>query len=902
MDPATVRRYLERYDLRPPTTPLLPPEFSNPLYLRLVCEAARARGFDSVPTGWYGIQTGIAEYLAHKEREFSGDFDVEPAARTLTDCLLVLAESGAGGSVEFSRREAAAALVPVLKSRGYGEPGRVLDWLVGAGLLIEDAAPSPDPLSSATRLRFGFARLGDFLRARHLLDAVSESIPAAAAPGGRLAELWSTGDEAVRSSNVIGALCVILPETHPGREVPDLVSDPEVRHAVLGSWCDSLSSRDPTLYTETTARLAREALRSEEYAYGTMDALLANCWRPSCLDIRRISRLLRSLPLAKRDALWSLHLHESYERNGAARRLIEAVLNPTLPHLEPDEAGRWAEALLWFTAAADGRVRDYATRAAIRLLRTHPACCEPLLSRFLTCDDDIVRERTLLSIYGALLALRDRETTTAVASILRERFLADPTAFDDAAIRDLIRCLLDFANHLRGDDRAFPTDDLDRKCTESWSPEIPTDDECQQYRLCEFFQPVEHLSDFVKYTLGALSRWEKHLSRREMGRWMVRYISKTLGYEDSDCHDYDTRMVNNCGPGRSKPAWAERIGKKYQWIAMRRLASRLHDHVAPEKPWWSSSSPPSPLILPDRRLFDPTVRTTSDSTDGETDSKIVVPQPTAASTDEREWITRKDDLPSAPDLVALTDASGADWWPLLIYWEGVNERDPKLQSWIQVLAYMVDAHDLEMALRFLSGRNFDGKWMPEGRDLAGFLGEYPWGSVFADARLNRSRYAEQDRPGRPPVTSPVTFEPAWNRVHPDYEYDATASESLAVTVPSPTLFEGRDLSWDFRGGYAGADGRTAFREPTAADDRAVRLLAERSDLRRRLADTGKRLLWTLLGAKTIDSPAFPTNETFSQVAYLDEDGALRVGKRLFLDYETAAAAPGFRNRFVEVKK
>lgn len=123
-----------------------------------------------------------------------------------------------------------------------------------------------------------------------------------------------------------------------------------------------------------------------------------------------------------------------------------------------------------------------------------------------------------------------------------------------------------------------------------------------------------------------------------------------------------------------------------------------------------------------------------------------------------------------------------------------------------------------------------------------------------------------------------------------------------MTVPSPTLFDGGGLSWDFRSGYAGADGRTVFREPVGADEGAAQLVADRADLGRRLARTGKRLLWTLLGEKLIANPFFQDGRTFSQVAYLDEDGAPRVGKRLFLDYESATAAPGFRNRFVKIKR
>ena len=897
-----VARYLAHYGLREPTMPTLPPEFFDPLYLHLICQAARDRGLRVIPSGWLGIRAGIAEFLNYYERRFSDRVDASVTAGVVTQSLAALAGAVEGVPPSVSRRDAVTAIRPVLDAEGYSDYGRALDWFVRTNLLIEEGAAGTDPLSRSTRVRFGYGRLRDFLFARQLVaDLDPGTLNDAAAPGGALHERWATPEATREDPGVIEALSIVIPETHPGIEAPNLVADPKARVAVLKAWSQSLVSRDPTFYGRRTVELAREALRVEECAHETLDALMANCWRRSLLDVRRVSALLGSLPMAQRDARWCLYLHESYERHGAVFRLIAATQEFNLSNLDPAEADRWVTALLWFTAAADGRVRDRATRSAIRLFLAHPHTLLRVVERFVDCDDDLVRERVLLSAYGALMDIADPSTTRTLAETLREKVTINREAFDNAALRDLIRCIVDLANHLRGDRPALSSDFLDGPFSPGWTPEIPTSEECKDYRIHEYFQPVEFLSDFVKYTLSRISRWEKHLSKEEMARWMIRHISETLGYETSECHRYDAHIVRKYGPGRDKPVWAERIGKKYQRIALQRLASRLRDHVAPSAPWWESSASTSGLILSDERLFDPTVRESGQAEVGD-DSAPVRPlliKQKKNATDE-EWLAEERDLPTMRQLLSVEDTTGRGWWVLLVYWSGDGPALEWRRRWVHVFAYLVDAGDFAKAIEFLRNRNFYGKWMPEGQDLSGFLAEYPWGTVFADTCAERSHYAEQRGSQFPAEKSLVRFEPTWNRVFNDDRYDVTMPDSSGLQVPSFTWFDAGDLVWNGRDGYRRADGMTVFRHPPE-EAGSAQLVADPADLSRRLADRGKRLIWTALGAKEIGVPV-GAGRTFSQVAYLGDDGEPRIGKRMFIDYDTNKAGQEFRNRFVKRKR
>ena len=85
--------------------------------------------------------------------------------------------------------------------------------------------------------------------------------------------------------------------------------------------------------------------------------------------------------------------------------------------------------------------------------------------------------------------------------------------------------------------------------------------------------------DFNHYSIGCLSRWYHAMPKPAIGRWIAKRILDDFSYRGSKCSGYDSAVTQETGGGRGKPTWAERIGKKYQWIAMYQLASRLYDSV-----------------------------------------------------------------------------------------------------------------------------------------------------------------------------------------------------------------------------------------------------------------------------------------------------------------------------------
>ena len=806
-----------------------------------------------------------------------------------------IADSG-GSSLSFSQAGEA-----ILAARPQARHLPVLEWLIRNDLLIEDVPTARGSFDAEHVVRPAFERLGDFLVAQELLERCgTTSLEVESQEGGALHALLRDYEAVGRNSAVLAALSILIPEQRHGLELPNMVDDESIRGLLVEITIRSFSSRNPETFTDSSEYLIREALRWEALSYDAMDALLSSSWHPSALDGTWLDEFLKQIPLAVRDAYWCSYLHDRFERSGTVRRLIEAAFELPLGQLDPSVAERWVTVLLWFTAAADRRVKDEATRAAIALLTAQPKVTRSVSARLLESDDDEVRERVLLSCYGALIVSRDGDQCRELVTTLQTVFRRAPEGFDNALIRDHIRCIVGLAKEI-----APLSDKIDSELTldqvgSHWPLSIPSDEKAKLWGELLRFEPDEFMSDFFKYTMNCLCPWENIISRVDMAKWMLERIAMGLGYEGSGCESYDADMIDKHGGGRSKPKWAERIGKKYQWIAMYQLASRLHDHVERRRDNWQPQPLRTPLTLLRERKLDPTLpyETVGGEGDGGADSwwiKSAADLDSNGSLSHEEWVASQDGVPKLEELLSVSNRDGQRWCLLVSYpsWGRRNEDadwdTPYRQVWTYVYGYLVQQQEFATAYKRLRKRNFLGRWMPEGASFSyGFAGEYPWATPFNTEPEEWFGIGEHAR------DLSATFMPCWNDLAEEWGYDASIPQNFYMTVPARILFSPGDLWWDGTDGYRLVGGRTVFRDPSVTESGPRSLLADTDKLQERLDKLGLRLIWTLLGEKLIISARFDgpvPRRTFSQIAYLSEDGSVKTGEQVFFEDEDKDVGP-----------
>jgi len=886
------QKFFEFYGLKPPIMPILQPELKNPLYLGFVCETLRDRGLDRLPTGWYGLVPVIRAFIGEKEKQFAVEHGTSTQANIVGGSLRAISHAIADSGNSAIRWSSARRIIAETRPQASNLP--VLEWLIGHGLLIEDAPDTRDPLGEEGTVRPAFERLGDFLIADELLSKVlSNQIEQVCCPEGPLCFLVKDWETIGMNSGLLSVLSILIPEKHPGLELPYLVDDDLIRIELLKITLNSLAWRNPETFSPATASLVREGLARRDLSYETMDSVLSVAWQPSCIDAFWLDAILRTKSMAKRDAYWCGYLHERYESTGVVKRLIDAAFELPLNGMEVEIAERWSTLLLWFTAAADRRVNDWATRGIIALFVDNPEIIPSVVRRFLSCDDDAVRERVLLSCYGALILTRNTQVIEDVAKDIYQAFQHNSTGLDNALVRDHMRCIGELADELGALPEECDPGLTTQPISSEWLLEIPPDDRVEQWSKIVHFRPDEFFSDFFKYSMNCLRPWEHTVAKTDMGKWILQRIARDFGYEGSGCEDYDLYMLGKYGGGRGKPVWAERIGKKYQWIAMYQLASRLHDNVEKRRDSWEPQPLRTPLILLEERKMDPTLPL--NIVGGERDAdvwwiKTAVDFRSSKQLADAEWVNLEEDIPSLEALLKTCKHDGQHWRLLVSYpsWDNRKEdadwNEPYCQVWVHLESYLVPKEYIGIAYDALHRRNFFGRWMPEGATwLYGFAGEYPWATPF------NTEPEEWHGRGGFVHELPVDYAPTWNQIAVEWEYDASLSGNLHMLVPARVFFAPGDLWWNGRDGYCLINGRTIFRDPSLTESGPRSLIVDVGDLITRLNRLGMGLIWTLLGEKIIlgGSHSKPTpRRTFSQVARLKDDGAIEIGERVFFnDYD-----------------
>lgn len=859
------------YDLTPPVTPILQPELSNPLYLRLVCETLVARGIKNLPSGWLGLSPVINGFLEEKERQFADEHDVSIGAKAVTSSLRIMARAivaSRRSSISWSSAQKMLSLLPAVSNLS------ILQWLIRSDLVIEDAPTAVGPFGEESELRLSFERLGDFLIASEMMAKAtkSSSVEQAFTPEGICAPFLKSVESAIENAGVLSAVSILLPEAQSGQELPNLVDNEDVRLEVLKTTIEAFAWRDPATFSPASGYLLRQALGIRDFSSKAMEAVLSVAWQPSAIDARWLNRLLTDRPMPLRDAYWCWFLNDNYEAGGAVRRLIDAAFDLQLDQLEPEVAELWSMILLWFTAAADRRVKDRATRAAVGVLTAHAEMIPPIISNFIECDDDEVRERTLTTSYGALLLSRNSAVAGTVAKSLSTAYKNSPACFSNALIRDDIRCIIELAKELGAVPSTFNAKFAMKKVKSPWQLEVPSQEDVKRW---ESLPKLVHSctdDDFYIYSMNCLRPWMHHFKKPELGKWVLNRVARDFGYEGSGCENYDRYMLAKFGGGRSRKGWAERIGKKYQWLALFQLASHLHDHTK-RKDEYGPKPVRTPLILLEERKIDPTLPGKVERHDEDSKSWWFggsVDFGLSAHLNDSDWITYRDDVPLL-DKFLSAQKQGNQSWRLLASYPDWSDRDD-LESdnsyrhvWIHIQSYLVQKEELHDAFDCLHRRNFFGDWMPGHSSwLYGFAGEYPFGTPF-----NTEPDTWHGHGNESPFL-PKYFSPSWNEVTAEWQYDGSIPRNWYIKVPSKRLFESKDLSWNGRDGFWQLGGKTIFRDPHMTEGGTSALIADIDDLNDRLNQLGLCLIWTLLGEKWIiggrsDRARWPIS-TFSQVA------------------------------------
>ena len=847
-----ITRYALEYGIDPVSFPVLSPEFSNPLFLSLACKALETLGHDSFQLGEAGLSAVCDAFLeAVNERLSSADrCDFNNQRKLVQQAVRVLAEVGVDSPlIDWDKAE--ELLDQVLPDRTWSRS--LLKGLLDEGVLIP----------TASGVGFGYQRLGDLAIASNLCEKTVEEI-----------EGWIAGLGNDRRSHmgVLGALAVKLPE-QKGIEIINLLADEEgiVGSEDLDLFVESLVLRSAPAISKTTILflqriLEHEATWEDPYTYvGVCEQIVQlSCVPDHPLNAKWAHTWLMGLILAERDTQWSQFLVGWAERETPVRRLIDWARESS-SDAEPE--GRHLAGLMlgWMLTTSDNRVRDKATKALVALLEPDPETAGAVLASFCGLNDPHAVERLAGVACGIALRSTNPETCRQIAygvvGLLGDQWPAHLLTRDYAnrVFQVALQAGWEPPGGARPEDFPYRGPPYGAELP---SPEITTEQIAQINEQADngyssILLSLYRNGDFEKYVLRPALNTFKDQSSEDLVELAQRAIFERvleLGWTPEGLEEIDTRLHS----GSRTDHAVERVGKKYQWIALYELLGRLTDQ-------WPikgrmSDDPPAAYRFAEQIVYrdiDPTVlaRKPSLADDRQTSFWFSPAEADFDPAEAEQCPSGTFGLPDPLELIAVQDQHHNSWltlhttrsWQEDFDPEQIALRQPEIHIWMHVRCYLISANDLDAMKQWAKAKDWSRQWMPEPADMHNILlASHPHHLLWepASGDVDWWRTDQEIPPCDLTATSAMYAGTGTNRDH-------SAPTETQGHVPTRRLFDMLDLrrAADFI--WTDSHGTTIATDPSTQEGGSAAMLISRQEALSKLEQAGYTLLWTVAAEKIL---------------------------------------------------
>lgn len=349
--------------------------------------------------------------------------------------------------------------------------------------------------------------------------------------------------------------------------------------------------------------------------------------------------------------------------------------------------------------------------------------------------------------------------------------------------------------------------------------------------------------------------WPPRPDIHAMRRWVCKR-AHDLGWT-SERFAKQERNISSSGRMEHR---VERIGKKYQWIALHELTAHLADHLAYNEsfddrlhvfdgPWNMRGRDIDPSLLVERsngdgwRAWDPTWW-----------MPATVQLKSAPPAARLAWLDSDDDFVNSDTLIRVRDPNTGRRWLVLdefATWHqwGVHRGDKEMerQTWFSLKSFLVRSADAETIVQRLSGRDLNNRDLPELEiPWRGYLGEYPWHPVYADIE----HWVPADRRyGLPAPAQPTVSKYSAERGG----YDYSLIDNLSFYIPAPGLIAGLGLG--LSNGkeltYARRNGDLCFFDPSTREPGPSAALVDEAAFIDFLRRENLEPIWVISGEKSV---------------------------------------------------
>lgn len=745
------------------------PEFMNPLFLKMLCEIAKEKEDKTVIVD--DIQKLMSDFFAMKNKIISRNYadylsmrdNVVPLVlKEITDYM---AEKEDYSISWLDLRNCVSKILD-----GFGIKEKTSGFI--KLLLSENLLRESD--DTGKRISFAYQKFYEYLYAQKY-------------------ETKDVGDivNAVENRRITLGTLEMIQIAYFRRNKDEFLNvlDEKIHGEAVDSFISGFYWRKPDEINENTIAVIERLLASsrESDIRRVILGLISVSTKSNCqLNAFYTHKKLKFMRNIRRDYILSFFLLRQYDYIKAVSDICERAIALKETTFSEESVLLWKIMLCWGTSCNDIKLRDKSSKGLVNLFRLYPADMLNVVELFNDVNDDYVQERLWQAIYSTIIFLQERKYALLIVTYIREVIIWNGNWPQNVLIRDSLRNIFEYSfykgwiSEKEINDVRPPYRSKKHKANKNFALKWK-DKFYKLYWNCQD-------SDFAIYTIP--SEVEDYgLSKKDVGLMIFEDIMRS-GYNEGFAK-YDAYIDYTYGSLRSRDEQVERIGKKYQKIFLYREMGNIYDNYK-----YSSRFRYSEVeIIPSEqgnsfRNIDLTILNQKNLFAG---TKLEYPFYRYGKWDDIKWFNHNDVERYIPTMIT-TEYEGKEYYIFQGYLSSKEVGKKEFREvWMQIRTYLFSKDKKEKLLKWFEGKDFEGRWMPEGfgQLYECCVGEYPWSPIMVNY-LGQ----EEEQSFRQEKPAPCHLITTVNDYTAEKDSPFCADEFNSYMFPSKYMFEKMNLVWN----------------------------------------------------------------------------------------------------------
>ena len=390
----------------------------------------------------------------------------------------------------------------------------------------------------------------------------------------------------------------------------------------------------------------------------------------------------------------------------------------------------------------------------------------------------------------------------------------------------------------------------------------------------EYGRGTGRYGDFGRYIFeSALRTWK--VDANGLSNLAVQWIFEKYGYDTRKHGEFDSLI----GTGRARATFPhERIGKKYQWLAMYEILARVSDNFTKYESWGhpKEEEPYQGPWQPYVRDIDPTIllSKTGEYDEERNDEFWWAPERYSNwVVENKEWPKIDNDLPNCKKLINVTDENENEWLILKGYPEWAESKklgDKKWDKlhkriWYQVDSFLVSNKEFEKVKAWSLKQDYYGIQIPEITNRYEiFYREYYWAPAYQQLNFDGIEHFEiNDEKLKKNIGNAILTA---NRFLWEEEYDKSKEDAISFLKPSKYIYDYMNLKHsNNEGEFLNKNEEIVCFDPSVFNDSKSYLIIKKKPFLEFLRTNDLKIIWTIIGEKQIIGGSWNSNNSHKRL-------------------------------------